>query len=137
MSIVNIIFKILRILFADYFVHKVTFEMNKTFNRSYDSSEQEYWQHHCTTISEVSFQCDTKYKQWDLNTKFIFNGTTVVEHKTNKEKNIETKKVYERVRNIPNGIIKNMKEGLTETLDANKVAKYITKAIEANIKAFE
>ena len=79
----------------------------------------------------------SKYKEWDLNTKFIFNGTTVIEHKTNKEKNIETRKVYERVKNIPNGIIKNMKEGLTETLDANKVAKYITKAIEANIKAFE
>ena len=112
--------------------------MDKTFNRSYESLEEmQSWQHHCTRISEASFQCDTKYKDWDLNTKFIFNGTSVVEHKTNKEKNVETKKTYQRVTSIPKGVVQNMKEGLTETGHANKVAKMISKTIEDAIDVFE
>ena len=118
-------------MFSEYFVHKVTFEMDKMFNRTYDQDDKtHHWQHRCSRISEISFECDTKYKDWALHTKFVFNGTNVIEHKTNKDKNVKTSKTYQRISLLSTGVLQTMKEGLTDTKHAKAIADELSKSEE-------
>ena len=122
---------------SELFVHKVTFQMDKTFNRTHDEDDgkrKEHWQHHCTTISPNSFQCDTKHSKWNLNTKFIFNDSSVVEHKRNKDKNVETRKTYQRISSMPNFDFLKLKDGMT---DDDKLEDIMLKTMESEIDAWE
>ena len=125
------------IILSELFVHKVTFQMDKTFNRTHDEDggkRKEHWQHHCTTISPSSFQCDTKHSKWNLNTKFIFNDSSVVEHKRNKDKNVETRKTYQRISSMPNFDFLKLKDGMT---DDDKLEDIMLKTMESEIDAWE
>ena len=122
-------------IFTEYFAHKVTFEMGKAFNRTYKQrNETHHWQHHCTRISRVSLECDTIHDDWNLNTNFVFNSTGVVEHKRNKDKNVATKKTYQRVSTPLNRALQNLKEGITEIKGNNQI---MDGTIESDIDAWE
>ena len=111
--------------------------MDKSFNRTYDEDDirkSNYWQHHCTKISFKSFQCDTKHSKWNLNTKFIFNGSSVVERKRNKDKYVETMKTYQRITSSPNFALLKLKDGMTEDDELDKV---MSKTIESEVEALE
>ena len=118
-----------------HYVHKVTFKMDKTFNRSYERDDTvHHSQHHCNRVSDYSFECDTTYKDWALNTRYIFNGNIVSEHKTNKNKNVKTIKTYQRISMLPDEAIKEIKEGMTNIKYNGEVKKEV---IESRISAWE
>ena len=112
--------------------------MDKSFNRSYEEDDvkksKNYWQHYCTRLSFKSFQCDTKHSKWNLNTKFIFNGSSVVERKRNKDKNVETMKTYKRIATTPNFELLKLKDGMTEDDELDKV---MSKMFESEVEALE
>ena len=109
--------------------------MDKAFNRTYNQSNKtHHWQHHCTQTSRISFGCDTTYKDWDLNTKFVFNKTSMVEHKTNMDKNVATKKTYKRISSKPNDALQTLEEGITEINGGNE---RLDATIESDVDAWE
>ena len=124
-------------ILTEYFIHKVTFQMDKAFNRSQDEDDtkkSDYWQHRCTRLSSSSFQCDTKHRKWNLNTKFIFNGSSVIEHKRNTDKDVETRKTYQRIAQLPNMDFLKLKDGMTEDEELEDI---MLKTIESEAEAWE
>ena len=111
--------------------------MDKAFNRSQDEDDTkkiDYWTHHCTRLSSNSFQCDTKHRKWNLITTFLFNGSSVVEHKRNKDKNVETRKTYQRISLLPNFEFLKLKDGMTED---DELEDIMLKTLEAEADGWE
>ena len=93
------------------------------------------WQHICTLPSVYSFTYDIAgnemlAEEWiypealhDFSQEYVFNSSFLVRHETNRFKNIQTAKTYEKVETLSKHRTENIKDGVTFLADHNEKIK--------------